>query len=32
VGKLIFGAFQCEMVLGYITFSRLFLVAVAKAL
>jgi len=32
MGRLIFDAFQCEMELGYITFSRLFLVTVAKAL
>jgi len=31
MGRLIFGEFQCEMKLGYITFSRLFLVTVAKA-
>jgi len=30
MGRLIFGAFQCEMELGYITFSRLLLVPVAK--
>jgi len=31
MGRLIFGAFQCEMELGYNIFSRLFLVTVAKA-
>jgi len=30
--RLIFGAFQCEIKLGHITFSRLLLVPVAKDL
>jgi len=30
--KLTYSAFQCEMELGYITFSRLLLVPVAKGL
>jgi len=32
MGRLIFRAFQCEMELGYITFSRLLLVPVAQDL
>jgi len=32
VGRLIFGAFQCEIKLDYITVSRLLLVPVAKGL
>jgi len=32
MGRLNFSAFQCEMQLGYITFSRLLLVPVAKDL
>jgi len=32
MGRLIFRAFQCEMELGYITFSRLLPAPVAKGL